>query len=271
MRQITSELVLFHGSRNGLSGAVSHAASRGRTQGATNYLDFGPGFYAGSYRNSALEWVLEQQPRKATVSSIVISDKNNFETRGLKVHRFTTAPDDLNTWILFVAYNRGWFDKTAYDGSSEYDPRSRFPMTCELMESLNNNDLIIGPIADDQMSETYSLFLRGYISINEVAACLRVIDLGTQYAFKTKEACAFLNDRSFVRIQTQSLDSMLRSLNLDRIRLLANKRKKYKNMPHLLDNIHRSFENQREAKKFWQILEEREEQEKLRISDSQKL
>jgi hypothetical protein len=120
--------------------------------------DFGLGFYTHHNRGMALDWAYKKIARLKTDFGYI----NNYEfspNSELSVHTFDT--DDLLDlqWIDFILYNRGYRD---YIGDKNHD----------FVSSLDA-DIIIGPIADQQLGAVFNSFLSGA--------------LGNPYDYDTKE------------------------------------------------------------------------------------
>lgn len=81
-------------------------------------------------------------------------------------------------WALFVAYKRGSMDEIKGQ-----------PLYKAIASIEENQDVIIGPIADDKMFRTMRTFFDGGMRTTAFLACIRGIKLGTQYTAVTKQAC----------------------------------------------------------------------------------
>jgi peptidoglycan/xylan/chitin deacetylase (PgdA/CDA1 family) len=55
---------------------------------------------------------------------------------------------------------------------------------------ISSNDVVIGYIADDRMVYVYSAFIDGTMTDIALINCLKYVNMGKQYVFKTKRACS---------------------------------------------------------------------------------
>lgn len=153
-----NNIILFHGAKSSIEGALSAEKSRG-----TN--DFGKGFYCGESMEQSAMFVSGYD-----ASSVYIVE---FDKTGLSETRFFVDRD----WMLTVAYFRGRL------GIYENHPLIR-----GLLEKVENADYIIAPIADNRMFEIIDSFIDGEITDIQCRHCLSATDLGGQYVFKTEKA-----------------------------------------------------------------------------------
>jgi hypothetical protein len=95
--------------------------------------DFGQGFYTTTSKRQADEWAKasswrEKKPVSTTSTFDFIGNQKDFG-----IYKF--ANDDIISWVDFVAKNRY--------------PNKYYPYVSELYNSIDNCDIIIGPIADN--------------------------------------------------------------------------------------------------------------------------
>lgn len=149
---------LYHGSKAGIDGAI-RPLSRDR-------CDFGAGFYMGTDKFQPLTLICEYEaPMLYTL---------DFDTNGLSVLNLLSDLD----WALFIACNRG-----------KLDP-DQSPALYEHARSLAEGyDVIVGKIANDRMFVVLDRFFDGIITDVALIACLKSLDIGTQYVAKTQRAC----------------------------------------------------------------------------------
>lgn len=151
-------MVLYHGSKFGIQGEIKHTESRVT-------CDFGQGFYTGDNMKQAQMLILHEKGGKLyTIEA---------DMKGLSVYRFK----DPVLWALYVAYNREKID------------RKKYAKLVERLSEIDKNDVVVGPIADDKMHEAYSRFFDNAITDKCLIECLKYIDYGNQYVFKSDEAC----------------------------------------------------------------------------------
>lgn len=158
-----STRVLFHGSKEGLSGSIQ--IDRTREQN-----DFGKGFYCGeSLAQSAM--FVSGFPN----SSIYIA---SFDTSGLKKKSFEVE----RAWMLAVAIYRGKLD--------EYMENEEIR---RIIDDVEAADYIVAPIADNRMFEIIDSFIEGEITDIQCQHCLSATDLGKQFVLRTEKAIGRLN------------------------------------------------------------------------------
>ena len=154
------DVMLFHGSRGGIQGTIQ-PQSRVR-------CDFGRGFYMGT------------NPIQA--KSLVASDANPyFYELNLKLSRIPESRIlQLNglDWAYFVLYNRCRLESIN---------NTKFYQKYQTMEK--QYDVIIGPIADDNMSRVIKDFVNCRITDKALLESISAIDYGIQYVAKSPLAC----------------------------------------------------------------------------------
>ena len=149
---------LLHGSKKGLDGNIKPISKLS--------CDFGTAFYVG---NS-----IEQVITLVSSYNDGIIYKFSFESEGLKILDLRSNID----WALLVLSYRGFLNSE------------------KVCDSFKHNgdfyDVIIGPIADDRLFDSMSLFLRGALTDIALINMLQCANIGTQLAFKTDKACSRL-------------------------------------------------------------------------------
>ena len=127
--------------------------------------DLGEGFYLGESLMQAAGFVSDYD--EALVYSY------GLKMKGLKIYEFGLD----QKWVLFIAYNRGYLNE--YEGSKKLE---------QLINECKNADVIIAPIADNRMFDIIKEFTRGMITGEACSAALSSLDLGRQYALKSRKA-----------------------------------------------------------------------------------
>jgi len=151
-------MILYHGSKSGIDGAI-RPASR-------DCCDFGSGFYLGSEPTQPLTLICTKE------KPVFYTCEADFA--GLSIYTF--KPDV--EWALFVAWNRGLIPD---EFRSFYDDRYR-----PIIESA---DVIVGKIANDRMVVVLDWFFKSFISDVGLLESLKALNLGDQYVCKTARAC----------------------------------------------------------------------------------
>lgn len=151
-------ILLFHGSKSGLEGAI---APKSRKQ-----CDFGQGFYMGTEPGQPLTLICDYEKSKFYVVSVAIEKLQTLE-----------IPVDLE-WAMVVAYYRGRME--SIKGTDLYN---------KYRDMAKGKDLIIGSIADDRMFYVIDNFFVGNITDKALIHSLSALELGKQYVAITKKGC----------------------------------------------------------------------------------
>lgn len=164
---------LYHGSKSGIKGDIKPCSRAA--------CDFGIGFYMGNKEDQPMGLIATHK------GHVFYELECDFE--GLNVKRFGNDYTDSMDWALFVAYNR----------SDEIIKQNN--ILSRRYEAYNcAYDMIIGPIADDKMTQALQQFYAGNLCDKALIEALKYIKLGDQYVAKTDKACAkehikIVNDR----------------------------------------------------------------------------
>ena len=151
-------VVLFHGSKNGIIGDISLEYSR-------EDVDFGVGFYTGDNYNQSLDFICQAKHGSIYVLDVEYSD--------LKILNLDVSLD----WMLLIALNRGLLEE--YKNTKKYS---------ELKNIMNQYDVIIAPIADNRMFTTIEDFISSGVNSAQAMNALQELSLGKQIVFKTEKA-----------------------------------------------------------------------------------
>ena len=136
---------------------------------ASRPLDFGSGFYTTTSLDQARKWIgirLRQHMYETGCVSHFTADWTDIEKSGLKTLVFH-GPEEA--WFDFVMDNR---HTTGF--SHDYD-------------------IVMGPVANDNVYETLTLFEDGIILKSEAIARLKTYKLVDQVLFHTEAALKFLH------------------------------------------------------------------------------
>lgn len=153
------KLILFHGSKSGIKGAIA-PISRER-------CDFGRGFYMGTDPYQPLTLISDFEQSKFYVVSLDLTELNV-----LKVN-----PDI--EWAMLVAFNRGKMDTAR--GTALYE---------RYADMAKGYDVITGSIANDRMFFVLDNFFLGNITDKALIMSLSALQLGQQYVAINEKACA---------------------------------------------------------------------------------
>ena len=141
-------------------------------------LDFGTGFYTTSNEVQAQEFALKTYGRRGRCGSPTVNayevDDSVLANGCLEVLHFEGPNAD---WLHFVVHNR----RFGRDPSLEAD-------------------VIVGPVANDNVFRTIDLFEAGDLTEAEAIARFKVNELFDQYLFCTEKALGFLNHVGFYEV-----------------------------------------------------------------------
>lgn len=150
--------LLYHGSKSGIEGKIE---PKSRKQ-----CDFGAGFYMGTEPSQALTLICDYESAKFYIVSVA-TDK-------LKV---LDVPSDIE-WAMLVAYHRGRMETVK--GTPFYD---------KYQAMTEENDLVIGSIANDRMFYVIDSFFQGSLTDEALVNSLSALELGKQYVAVTQKGC----------------------------------------------------------------------------------
>ena len=122
-------------------------------------LDFGIGFYTTTNYEQAEQFSEKVVERKGGSKIVNVYDFDDKNLHNFKVLEFK-KPDE--EWLNFVSDNRN------------------------LTHSQNEYDLIIGPVANDDVFRTLLLYFAGELNVTETLNRLKIKKLFNQYTFKNE-------------------------------------------------------------------------------------
>ncbi|MBQ9661927.1 MAG: DUF3990 domain-containing protein [Oscillospiraceae bacterium] len=135
--------------------------------------DFGQGFYMTAEKAFASRWATEQKGASAWMNSY------ELDLRGLRIYRFEER-------------NAAWYDYIRSNRAGRAD-------------SIPDADIVVGPIANDTIYNTYGILTSGLLQPEEALRLLRIGPEYVQYALKTEKAAAQLRWLSVEEIPAQSI------------------------------------------------------------------
>ena len=151
-------MILYHGSNMSVEYPKILSSDR--------KLDFGSGFYLTSNYEQAARWaeltVLRRHSGEKTISVFYYDE---MHAKGLKLLKFPQADEE---WLRYTANNR---KKDNF--SDDYD-------------------IVIGPIANDDLALLFRQFTNGMIDLNILVNGMRFKKLTNQYSFHTPKAISYL-------------------------------------------------------------------------------
>lgn len=156
--------ILFHGSKNKIDIPLSLAYSK-----VTN--DFGKGFYLGDNFKQSATFVSSYPNSNIYICKYKVNTNLNV-----------IEYDLCKEWMLAIAYYRNRIDSYA---------------NCSIIQKIKKQvdkaDLIIAPIADNNMYLIIENFIEGIITDMQCVSALSATNLGKQYIFKTDKALKSLS------------------------------------------------------------------------------
>ncbi len=130
--------------------------------------DFGKGFYTTTSREQAEKWAQIKKARNGNNANAIVSifeiDDNIVNNPDYNTRHFNGATAD---WLDFVVGNR--------QGKLSHD-----------------YDLVMGPVADDKLYATISLYETGSLGVNAAIEELKAHVLFDQLSFHTPQVCRLL-------------------------------------------------------------------------------
>ncbi len=214
-------MILYHGSKNGIQGAIKPDA--GRTA-----CDFGNGFYMGDK---------PEQPKGLIApypNHMFYELECDFE--GLRQKEFTSNYESQIDWALYIAYNRQIIDFAGY------------PDLQKKYQTYNTSyDVIIGLIADDKMTQALNRFYDGILCDRGLIEALQHVRLGRQYVLKTAKSCT----GRYIRITKSTTLS-----EKEKKSIIAENTNRITRMQGLLNQIQTKYRRAQNIKFFDEIIEE---------------
>lgn len=155
-------MILYHGSNRPIHDID---LSQGK-----KFKDFGRGFYTTHIKEQAVYWSRRIADRFGGTPTVTEFEFNldGAVNAGLNVKIFD-KPD--KEWALFVMANRRQDDN----------------------EFHHDHDIVIGPVADDNMARLFGLYDMEIIDLDAVVSGLIYKDLNSQYFFATEASLKYLN------------------------------------------------------------------------------
>jgi hypothetical protein len=163
------QLILYHGSNVEID-RIDLAKSR-------PYKDFGRGFYTTPYKEQALAMARRTvRLFKGGIPAITVFsfDDGVLNDPSFRIREFN-SPD--NEWANFVINNRNM------------RPQDINSQECNMD---NKYDIVVGPVANDDIVLQLRLFLRGLISVPDLQKNLEYRELTSQISFHAEAAIQLL-------------------------------------------------------------------------------
>ena len=153
-----NRLILYHGSKKGITGDVAPISRE--------ECDFGRGFYMGTSTLQPLTLICnEDKPKFYAVK---------LDLTGLNVLTVDVSMD----WAMLIAYHRKEMESAK--GTAVYEKYAHMA---------DGYDVIIGYIANDRMYTELFRFFNKTLTDVALIHCLSALDLGKQYVAISEKAC----------------------------------------------------------------------------------
>lgn len=153
-----NKLILYHGSKKGITGDVAPISRE--------ECDFGRGFYMGTSTLQPLTLICnEDKPKFYAVE---------LDLTGLNVLTVDVGMD----WAMLIAYHRKEMESAK--GTAVYEKYAHMA---------DGYDVIIGYIANDRMYTELFRFFNKTLTDVALINCLSALDLGKQYVAISEKAC----------------------------------------------------------------------------------
>lgn len=152
-------MIIYHGSNLVVENPKLIAQNR--------YLDFGYGFYTTTNKVQAISFADKVYKRK------------NEGTKQVSIYEIDEDKLFTECSVLrFDSPNEAWLDFVADNRSGNYEGE--------------NYDVIYGPVANDDVYTTFTLYQSGALSKEQTLETLKIKKLYDQMVFTTKKALSFL-------------------------------------------------------------------------------
>jgi hypothetical protein len=156
-------MILFHGSNTEIN-MIDLSKCR-------PYKDFGRGFYTTAFREQAGKMALRTVRffgGTPVITEFFIPD-TVFSNSVFRIKRFDKPTTE---WALFVTNNRN----------------KNFSNTDDINSNHNNKyDIVMGPVANDDLNLLFNLYLDGVILLEELSRRMEYKELSSQISFHTEQ------------------------------------------------------------------------------------
>ena len=139
------------------------------------YKDFGQGFYVTTLEQQAIDMAKRVARRCSEgIPTVTAFEFDESKIDGLNVKKFNEVSED---WALMVINNRN-------EKMTDIDN--------ELTNQDNKYDIVYGPVANDDISTVFALYVSGFLKSYQLAEELEYRKLSNQYSFHTERATKLL-------------------------------------------------------------------------------
>ena len=163
-------MILYHGSNTKVD-KVDFSKCR-------KYKDFGQGFYCTTIQRQA-EFMAIRTTKRMKIGMPVVNvfelDESIFQDKNIRIKKFSNIPSE--EWARFILNNR------------DISFKNMDSLECNVD---NKYDLVIGPVADDDIIVLFRTFVNGLIDIDTLIRELTYKELTDQYSFHTEKSLKYL-------------------------------------------------------------------------------
>lgn len=204
-----NKLILYHGSKKGITGDVAPISRE--------ECDFGRGFYMGTSTLQPLTLICnEDKPKFYAVE---------LDLTGLKALTVDVGMD----WAMLIAYHRKEMESAK--GTAVYEKYAHMA---------DGYDVIIGYIANDRMYTELFRFFNKTLTDVALINCLSALDLGKQYVAISEKACRqirILKEEPLSPLELALLKDMSAKRRKDGVALAEEIEVKYRREGKFFDEI----------------------------------
>lgn len=210
----SNNLILYHGSKNGIKGDIKPISR--------NRCDFGSGFYMGDNPLQPLTLISDFKESEFYILSL---DMNGLNKKEISL--------DID-WAMLIAYNRGFLEN--YKNTKFY---------LKYQHMFKDTDVAIGYIADDRMFVVLDNFFNGTLTDIGLLKCLSALKLGKQYVALTDKATShikILKKLDLLWIEKKAIKEKSQLNRSDGISLANQISKEYRRKGKFFDEILKDYE-----------------------------
>ena len=139
------------------------------------YKDFGQGFYVTTLEQQAIDMAKRVVRRTSSgIPTVTSFEFDESKLNELNIKRFDEVSEE---WALMVINNR----------NEELSDVSNV-----LTNQDNKYDIVYGPVANDDISTVFALYVSGFMKTYQLAEELAYRKLNNQYSFHTEKAIKLL-------------------------------------------------------------------------------
>jgi hypothetical protein len=148
-------MILYHGS--------TEIVEKPRIITSDNFLDFGYGFYTTTSEEQAFRWAKIKKSRIKSANAYLNIYEIADSILSASLFSILRFENPSRKWLEFVINNRRG-------------------------NAMHNYDFVCGPVANDTLYRTFTLYESGVLTLDETIRRLKVSELFDQLSFHTEKA-----------------------------------------------------------------------------------